>query len=47
MTEEKRKIMRERVNLRCFYLRLMKKLWVIPAAAALYRGDEGDAAPAL
>ncbi|MBR0090166.1 MAG: hypothetical protein IJP92_00480 [Lachnospiraceae bacterium] len=34
MTDEKRKFMRERVNLRCFYLRLWKKLWVLPLAAA-------------
>lgn len=28
MTEERKAYLRERVNLRCFYLRLMKKLWV-------------------
>lgn len=35
MTEEKRKFMRERVNLRCFYLRLLKKLRVLPLGALL------------
>ncbi|MBR5970427.1 MAG: hypothetical protein IK016_08815 [Lachnospiraceae bacterium] len=33
MTEEKRQLMRERVNLRVFYLRLLKQLWILPVAA--------------